>query len=119
MDWTDTVLRDYVLPDLRPDVVIDWMGPLDAAQHKHGVGSRRREALRAIDKSLSRTIAAIGADARPASSKRHHVGPWLRAAHQGVNVVDSLVAAGLKKERRPQDVVVASQGQSVLFYVPS
>ena len=39
MEWTDTVLRDYVLPELRPDVVIDWMGPLDAAQHEHGVGS--------------------------------------------------------------------------------
>ena len=25
LEWTDTVLRDYVLPELRPDVVIDWM----------------------------------------------------------------------------------------------
>ena len=62
MEWTDTVLRDYVLPELRPDVVIDWMGPLDAAQHDHGVGSpEAKAALRAIDKSLSRTIAAMQA----------------------------------------------------------
>ncbi len=30
MNWTDNVLREYVLQDLRPDVVIDWEGPLDA-----------------------------------------------------------------------------------------
>src|SRR4029450_13895842 len=54
MEWTDTVLRDYVLPELRPDIVIDWMGPLDAAQHDHGVGSREaKHALAAIDGSLA------------------------------------------------------------------
>src|SRR6476619_4487090 len=39
MEWTDTVLRDYVLPELRPEIVIDWMGPMDAATHDHGVSS--------------------------------------------------------------------------------
>ena len=69
MEWTDTVLRDYVLPELRPDVVIDWMGPLDAAQHDHGVGSpEAKAALRAIDKSLSRTIAAMQALTPPGAS---------------------------------------------------
>ena len=36
-----------------------------------------------------------------------------------MNVVDALIAAGLKADAASQDVIVASQGQSVLFYVPS
>ena len=23
--WTQTVLRDYVLPELKPDVIINWL----------------------------------------------------------------------------------------------
>ena len=51
MQWTDTVLRDYVLPTLRPDVLIDWIGPLDGAQHANGVGSpQAQDALRQLDR---------------------------------------------------------------------
>jgi predicted AlkP superfamily pyrophosphatase or phosphodiesterase len=120
MDWTDTVLRDYVLPELQPDVVIDWMGPLDAAQHDHGVSSREaKHALAAIDSSLSRTIAAMRA-LRPA----RRLDVVITSDHgfaqhtAGVNVVQSLIAAGLKASAASTDVVVASQGQSLLFYVP-
>jgi predicted AlkP superfamily pyrophosphatase or phosphodiesterase len=121
MEWTDAVLRDYVLPELRPDVVIDWMGPLDAAQHDHGVGSpEAKVALRAIDNSLSRTIAAMQALTPP-----RHIDVIITSDHgfarhtDGVNVVESLVAAGLKASASSTDVVVASQSQALLFYVPS
>ena len=121
MEWTDTVLRDYVLPELRPDVVIDWMGPLDAAQHDHGVGSPEAlQALRAIDRSLSRTIAAI-----QALTPARRLDVVITSDHgfaqhtEGVNIVQSLIAAGLKASAASTDVIVASQGQSVLFYVPS
>ena len=84
MDWTDTVLRDYVLPELRPDVVIDWMGPLDAAQHDHGVGSA--EAKTALRRHRQEPVPNdrrdAGADARPAHRHRRHVGSRLRPAHQ-------------------------------------
>src|SRR5262249_47607713 len=54
MNWTDPVLRDFVLPELRPDVLIDWIGPLDSAQHATGVGSpQSKSALRQIDESIS------------------------------------------------------------------
>ena len=36
-----------------------------------------------------------------------------------MNVVESLIAAGLKASATSTDVIVASQSQSVLFYVPS
>ena len=121
MEWTDTVLRDYVLPELRPDVVIDWMGPLDAAQHDHGVSSpEAKAALRVIDKSLSRTIAAMQALAPPRRIDVVVTSDHGFAQHTaGVNVVESLIAAGVKASTSSTDVVVASQSQSVLFYVPS
>ena len=121
LEWTDTVLRDYVLPELRPDVVIDWMGPLDAAQHDHGVSSpEAKRALAAVDKSLTRTIAAMEA-LRPA----RRIDVVITSDHgfarhtAGVNVVDALIGAGLKASAQSTDVIMASQGQSVLFYVPS
>lgn len=121
MEWTDTVLRDYVLPDLRPDVVIDWMGPLDSAQHANGVSSPEAKlALRAIDKSLARTLAAMRA-----LTPARKVDVVITSDHgfalhsSGVNIVEALIAAGIKASAASTDVVVASQGQSVLFYVPS
>ena len=121
MEWTDTVLRDYVLPELRPDVVVDWMGPLDAAQHDHGVSSpEAKRALAAIDSSLARTIAAM-----EALTPARRVDVVITSDHgfaqhtAGVNVVDALVGAGLKASAPSTDVIVASQSQSVLFYFPS
>jgi predicted AlkP superfamily pyrophosphatase or phosphodiesterase len=121
MEWTDRVLREYVLPDLRPDVVIDWMGPLDAAQHAHGVGSREaRAALRVIDQSLSRSIAAMQAMTPPRRLDVIVTSDHGFARHSdGVNVAGSLIAEGLKASASSSDVVVAGQSQSVLFYVPS
>jgi arylsulfatase A-like enzyme len=121
MEWTDTVLRDYVLPELRPDVVIDWMGPLDAAQHEHGVSSpEAKRALAAIDRSLARTIAAMEALAPARRIDVVITSDHGFAQHTtGVNVVDALVGAGLKTSARSTDVIVASQSQSVLFYLPS
>jgi hypothetical protein len=41
--WTQRVLREYVLPELRPTVVINWLTEPDHSQH----GGRRRLAGRA------------------------------------------------------------------------
>ena len=121
MEWTDTVLRDYVLPELRPDVVVDWMGPLDAAQHDRGVSSpEAKRALAAIDRSLARTIAAV-----KALTPARRIGVAITSDHgfaqhtAGVDVVDALIGAGLKASAQSTDVIVASQSQSVLFYLPS
>jgi arylsulfatase A-like enzyme len=121
MEWTDTVLRDYVLPELRPDVVIDWMGPLDSAQHDHGAGSpEAKDALRAIDRSLLKTMTAMQA-MTPARQIDVVITSDHGFAHHtnGVNVVEPLIQAGLKANATSTDVVVASQSQSLLFYVAS
>jgi predicted AlkP superfamily pyrophosphatase or phosphodiesterase len=121
MQWTDAVLRDYVLPELRPDVVIDWLGPLDAAQHAEGVGSpQAKRALAAIDESIARTVAKIDTlgllnrtDIIIASDHG-----FARNA-EGVNVTEALIAAGLKESPESTDLVVANQGPSILFYLPT
>src|SRR5215471_19065956 len=119
MNWTDPILRDFVLPEVRPDVVIDWIGPLDSTQHAIGPGSpQAKEVLRQIDESISKTISklrALGLEGR--------LDIFIASDHGfaqntvGVNASDALIKAGLKKASDAADVVVASQGQSLLLYV--
>jgi arylsulfatase A-like enzyme len=107
-----------VLPELRPDVVIDWMGPLDSTQHEHGVGSPEAlAALREIDQSLARTLATL--ESLGLLSRTNIIVTSDHGfAHHGasVDVVGRLVDAGLKANRTSTDVIVASQSEAVSFY---
>ena len=48
--WIERVLREYVLETMHPQVIVDWMGRSDSAQHGYGVGSPEGlAALRLID----------------------------------------------------------------------
>jgi len=119
MNWTDTVLRDYVLPELRPDVLIDWLGPLDAAQHAEGVGSpAARRSLAQIDESIRRTIAKIAAiGLLPYTDIVIASDHGFAKNSYGVNVVDALIMGRVKASRESTDVILAPQGPSTLFYV--
>ena len=58
--WTQKVLREYVLPDLPHDLVIDWMTEPDTSQHKYGVGSPQAlAALAAVDVELAKLLATL------------------------------------------------------------
>jgi predicted AlkP superfamily pyrophosphatase or phosphodiesterase len=51
--WTERVLRDYVLDVLKPQVIVNWMGRTDSAQHRYGVGSPQAiAALRLVDQQI-------------------------------------------------------------------
>ena len=51
--WTERVFREYVLTEMHPRVVVDWMSPTDGAQHAHGVGSPEGlAALRLVDRQI-------------------------------------------------------------------
>lgn len=53
MLWVERVLREHVLGTMRPQVIVDWMGRSDSAQHKHGTGSPEAlAALRLIDEQI-------------------------------------------------------------------
>jgi predicted AlkP superfamily pyrophosphatase or phosphodiesterase len=48
--WIERVLREHVLETMRPQVIVNWMGRSDSAQHSYGVGSPQAlAALRLID----------------------------------------------------------------------
>ncbi len=119
VDWTDRVLRDYILGEYRPEVVIDWLTEPDGSQHRFGVGSREaRTALYNSDRSIGQTLERIvelglGNDTDVFVLSDHGFS-WHNHA---VNVVQELVRGGLKSAAESDDVVVASNGQSVLMYV--
>src|SRR4029077_5221022 len=55
--WTQRVLREYVLPELRPTVVFNWLTEPDHSQHGVGVGSpSAREALRHDDREIAQVL---------------------------------------------------------------
>lgn len=59
MQWVQTVLRDYVLPEVRPRVVLSWLGEPDFAQHQTSLGSPASiQALRAADREIGLTLEA-------------------------------------------------------------
>jgi arylsulfatase A-like enzyme len=117
--WTQRVLRDYVLPDLKPDVVINWLTEPDHIQHATGPGSPpSRASIRADDAEvglLLRKLEALGlADQANIIAVSDH-----SFSHSGfgVNLTAELIKAGLKAGPDSDDLVIASSGQTLLLHV--
>jgi predicted AlkP superfamily pyrophosphatase or phosphodiesterase len=119
MDWTERVLREYVVPELHPDVLMDWLTETDGAQHAHGAGSPEgRAAARNSDRNLGLlldTLAARGLTGRVnvIVTSDHGFSRHERA----VNFTQALIRAGLKTSPTSDDVVLASNSQAVLVHV--
>jgi arylsulfatase A-like enzyme len=114
MLWAERVLRDYVLPELRPRVIIDWVTEPDGTHHRFGVGSP--EAM-SILKTVDQQVGLLAA-------KLHELGTE--------NKTDIIVTAdhGFGAEPDPVDlngaiqatgkaeaIITASNGASALLYV--
>jgi len=114
--WTQRVLRDYVLTDLKPDVVINWMTEPDHIQHATGPGSpSSRASIRADDAEvglLLRKLESLGL----ANQTNIIVVSDHGFSHSGFGV--NGIGQG-----RPQggpdsdDVVIASSGQTLLLHI--
>ena len=117
--WTERVLREYVLPELRPDVVINWITEPDHTQHDAGVGSpSAREALRNDDREIARVLATLDELGLGASTDVFVVSDHgFTTNTSGVDVAGALVEAGLKAALDSTDVVLASSGQAVGLHV--
>jgi len=119
VDWTEAVLRDYVLPELRPDVVINWITEPDHTQHAVGAGSpEARAAIRNADRHIDLVLDQVGAlglggelDVLVASDHGFSVNTGT------VDVTRELIEAGLKAGPDSDDVVVASSGQAMGLHV--
>ena len=117
--WTQRVLREYVLPELRPTVVINWLTEPDHSQHGVGVGSpSAREALRHDDREIAQVLSTLDALGLTPSTDIFVVSDHGFTTNAGsVDVAGELVAAGLKAARDSTDVVLASSGQAVALHV--
>ena len=60
--WTQDVLRDFVLPELKPDVIINWLTEPDHIQHGLGAGSpQARASIRADDAEVGLLLKRLDA----------------------------------------------------------
>ncbi len=119
VNWTEEVLREYVIPQLQPDVVLNWLGEPDHMQHAFGVGSpEARRSLQNDDRQIGlvlKKLEAIGLLGRCNIFVVSDHGFELNVF--GVNIAQDLIKAGLKANSDSDDVVVASSGQAVLLHV--
>jgi predicted AlkP superfamily pyrophosphatase or phosphodiesterase len=119
VNWTEEVLREYVIPELKPDVVLNWFTEPDNMQHAFGVGSpQARHSLQNDDRQIGlvlKKLEAIGLLDRCNIFVVSDHGFGLNAF--GVNLTEELIKAGLKTNADSDDVVVASSAQAVLLHV--
>ena len=119
VDWTQDVLRTFVLPELRPDVIINWLTEPDHMQHAFGAGSpESRQMLQNDDRHIGGIIGTL-----------QHLGlaEWtdlfvvsdhgFSRVTFAINVEQELMEAGLKASLDSDDVVLASSDQAVLVHV--
>jgi arylsulfatase A-like enzyme len=117
--WTERVLTEYVLPALRPDVVVHWITEPDHTQHAYGAGSPDAvAALREADRSVGAIHAALERLGLAQSTdlfvvSDHGVTRYASA----VSVDQPLIDAGLKRGPQSDDLVVVSNGPCALLYV--
>ena len=115
VDWSMQVLRDYVLPELKPNVAYIWLTEPDHIQHAFGAGAPESlETIRNDDRNLGLVL-----DALDKMGLRERTNIMVVSDHgfgqtiYGVNVGQELIAGGFKSD----DVVIASSGQTVALHV--
>jgi len=119
VNWTQRVLRDYVLPDLKPDVVINWLTEPDHLQHAIGAGApESRAAIRNNDREVGLLLDKLRelglADKTNLIVVSDH---GFGHSSFGVDVTAELIKAGLKAAPDSDDVVIASSGQTMALHV--
>jgi arylsulfatase A-like enzyme len=117
--WTEGVLRDYVLPELKPDVVINWLTEPDHIQHGVGAGSAQaRASIRADDTEIGLVLKKLDALGLAGLTNIIVVSDHgFSHSAFGVNMTAELIKAGLKANADSDDVVIASSGQTLLLHV--
>jgi predicted AlkP superfamily pyrophosphatase or phosphodiesterase len=119
VSWTERVLRDYVLPDLKPDVIVNWFTEPDHVQHAAGVGSDdARAAIRNNDREIGLVLdrlreLGLADKTNIIVVSDHGFGHGVF----GVDVSGELIKAGLKQGPDSDDVVIASSGQTMSLHV--
>jgi len=119
VDWTQRVLMEYVVPELAPDVVIDWITEPDHTQHAYGVGSPEAlKAIGAVDRNIGYILAKLeelGLAGRTDVFilSDHGVTRYERA----IAVDQMLIQSALKAREGSDDVVVVANGPCAQLHV--
>ena len=119
VDWTQDVLCEYVLPELKPDVVVNWVTEPDHIQHGLGSGApAMRAALANDDRQVARLLERLESLGLIGRTNLFVVSDHGFGWNAGtVNLARELVTAGLKADPPSDDVVIASNGQSAALHV--
>jgi len=111
--WTEQALREYVLPEMHPRVVVDWMSPTDGAQHAHGVGSPEAvAALRLVDRQIGLLQEKLGQ-----LGLKETTNIIVTCDHGFDYEPAGDVLAPVQAELAGNDVVVDNEGGGSLLYV--
>jgi arylsulfatase A-like enzyme len=119
VNWAMNVLADYVLPELKPRVVLVWMTEPDHSQHGHGPGSGAAiDTIRNDDEQIGKMLAKLAAlgvaDRTNIIVVSDH---GFSTTDHEVNVVAELKQAGFSTLEDGGDIVLASSGQEMNVHV--
>jgi len=119
VNWTQNVLYEYVLPELRPQVVFNWLTEPDHSQHRFGTGSEPAlAAIRNDDRQVGLLLKKLEQLHLYESANLFVISDHGMSQDVfAVNVAQELIRAGLKASENSADVVIASSGQAVLLHV--
>lgn len=114
--YATQVIRDYVLPDLEPDVLLFWITEPDHAHHTFGLAAAGSVRARsAADQAVAEVLAAI-TDTGAADPDVLVVSDHGFSTISGSLDLDhELVGAGLKRPGDTTDVIVARSGCGLLY----
>lgn len=118
VDWALDVLREHVIPEMKPTVVYTWLTEPDHAQHGFGIGSREaRASIRNDDRHIGAVLQKL--DQLGIRDKTNVIVVSDHGFGQTgyvVNVTEALTNAGFMKPDS-DDVVIASSGQAISLHV--
>ena len=112
------ITLDFVVPELKPDVLFVWFPEPDKSNHVHGLGSAESNAgLAAADHQLGRILAALNdrGDAPDVFIISDHGYSTINAK---INVSTLLAADGFRVDEGEGSVIVADNGGAVLLNYP-
>lgn len=119
VDWTQRALREYVLPEVKPAVVLNWLTEPDGSHHEFGAGSP--QGLAAIQNDdhniglILEKLELLGLENETNVFVVSDHGFGVGTAR--VDLEGSLIEAGLKAGEGSEDVVLASSGHVAAIHV--
>lgn len=118
--WFARAVAEYILPELRPELLVVWRNDPDKSQHHFGFGHPKSlGSIRAADDDLGTMLGTLDRLGLRAETAVVVVSDHGYAQVDGrVDLAAELVLAGLKESPTSTDVVVAPNGNAVLLYLP-